>query len=216
MILLLIVESGNLWYNLKLRRQNYKHPIFEHRQMYSEKKLRCCLMDKKAIEMLSTSAIKDALAVSNFLDPFITDNDKEPSWDGHIYIYNNKNKKKENLKGRLPVQVKGTENNDFSKEEISYSMSVTDLTNYLYGGGAILFVVYVAHSGLAKQIYYSALPPVKIKLTLEKASGQKTKTIKLKKFPSLINEKERILFDCLGHCQMQASFSSAKLFSRLR
>ncbi|MDD4413451.1 MAG: hypothetical protein PHR14_02690 [Oscillospiraceae bacterium] len=43
-------------------------------------------LSAKAIEMLSTNAVKDSIAMSGFLEPFIADNDKEPSWDGHVYI----------------------------------------------------------------------------------------------------------------------------------
>ena len=45
--------------------------------------------------------------MSDFLDQFITDNDKEPSWDGFVYIYGERSKEKSKLKGRMPVQVKG-------------------------------------------------------------------------------------------------------------
>jgi len=81
------------------------------------------LLDKKAIETLSVNAVKNSIVASDFLDQFITDNDKEPSWDGFVYIYGSKSKKKSNLKGRMPVQVKGKECNDHSKLEITYSMS---------------------------------------------------------------------------------------------
>ena len=80
-------------------------------------------MDRKAIETLSVNAVRDSVVVSDFLDQFIADNDKEPTWDGFVYIYSDKSKKKEKLKGRLPVQIKGTENDDFSKEEISFPVS---------------------------------------------------------------------------------------------
>lgn len=170
-------------------------------------------MDKKAIETLSVNAVRDSIVVSDFLDQFIADNDKEPTWDGFVYIYNDKSKKKEKLKGRLPVQVKGTENDDFSKEEISFPVSVVDLNNYLYDGGAVFFVVYIGHNGLTKQIYYAELPPIKLRIYLSEAKGQKSKSIKLKKFPTDSNEKAMIFFQCLENCQKQASFSSAQLFS---
>ena len=111
-------------------------------------------MDRKAIETLSVNAVRDSIVVSDYLDQFIADNDKEPSWDGFVYIYNDKSKKKSKLKGRLPVQVKGTENSDHSKEEISFPVSTTDLNNYLYDGGIVFFVVYIDSKGAKKQIYY--------------------------------------------------------------
>lgn len=38
--------------------------------------------------------MKNSIVTSDFLDQFINDNDKEPFWDGAIYIYDNKSKKK--------------------------------------------------------------------------------------------------------------------------
>ena len=55
-------------------------------------------MDRKAIETLSVNAVRDSIVVSDFLDQFIADNDKEPTWDGFVYIYSDKSKKKEKLK----------------------------------------------------------------------------------------------------------------------
>ena len=59
----------------------------------SERK-RLIIMDNKAIETLSVNAVKNSIVASDFLDHFINDNDKEPFWDGTIYIYDNKSKKK--------------------------------------------------------------------------------------------------------------------------
>ena len=67
-----------------------------------------CKMDKKAIETLAVNAVRSSIVMSNFLDQFIQDNDKEPSWDGHVYIYTHKSKRKDCLKGRLPVPVSYT------------------------------------------------------------------------------------------------------------
>lgn len=170
-------------------------------------------MDRKAIETLSVNAVRDSIVVSDYLDQFIADNDKEPSWDGFVYIYNDKSKKKSKLKGRLPVQVKGTENSDHSKEEISFPVSTTDLNNYLYDGGIVFFVVYIDSKGAKKQIYYSELPPIKIRVLLGDAKGQKSKSIKLKKFPDDPNRKAMIFFNCWENCQKQASFCNAKLLS---
>lgn len=170
-------------------------------------------MNKKAVETISVNAVRDSIVCSDFLDQYIPDNDKEPSWDGSVYIYTDKSKTKDKLKGRIPVQVKGTEKDDFSKEEISFPVSTVDLKNYLNDGGAVFFVVYIGQKGLRKQIYYSELPPIKLKMYLAEAKGQKTKSIKLKKFPSDSNEKATIFFQCFENCQKQASFSNVQLFS---
>lgn len=170
-------------------------------------------LDQKAIETISTSAVKNSIVTSPFLDQFIPDNDKEPSWDGNVYIYEDNSKKKSKLKGRMSVQVKGKQFNDFSKEEIHFSMSITDLKNYLYDGGVVLFVVYIGNDGVSTKIYYSELTPIKLRLLIAKAKKQKSQTIKLKSFPNDGNKKATIFLNCLQNCQKQASFSEAKLYT---
>ncbi len=170
-------------------------------------------LDKKAIEILSVNAVKNSIVTSGFLDQFISDNDKEPSWDGFVYIYGDKSKKKDKLKGRMPVQVKGTECSDFAKEDITYPMSTVDLRNYLYDGGCVLFVVYIGNSGLTNKIYYAELTPIKQRQLLVEAGEQKTKVVELKAFPIDNNKKATIFLNCLQNCQKQASFKDGKLFS---
>lgn len=170
-------------------------------------------MDKKAVETLAVNAVRDNIVVSKYLDQFIADNDKEPSWDGNIYIYNGSSKKKSDLRGRLPVQVKGTENSDHSNDQISFSVSTVDLKNYLNDGGVMYFVVYIGHDGFSRQIYYAELPPIKIRFILTSAKEQKTKAIKLKKLPTDPNEKARIIINCWESCQKQSSFTNAELLS---
>ena len=171
------------------------------------------LMDNKAIETLSVNAVKNSIVMSEYLDQYIPDNDKEPSWDGAVYIYKNKSKEKCNLKGRMPVQVKGKECDDHSKKEISYLMSIVDLKNYLYDGGCILFVVYIGNKGLTTKIYYAELTPVKLRQLLEKAKNKNKKTIYLKEFPTDGNKKATIFLNCYQNCKKQSSFTEGKLFT---
>ena len=117
--------------------------------------------NSKTIETLSVNAVRNSITVCPLLDEFVADNDKEPSWDGNIYIYDNKKKTKDTLKGRIPIQVKGKFANNFSNKEIKYSMNVIDLKNYLKDGGAILFVVYVNEKSETK-IYYRELTPMRL------------------------------------------------------
>lgn len=170
-------------------------------------------LDKKAIEILAVNAVKNSIVTSEYLDQFIAENDKEPSWDGFIYIYGDKSKKKSNLKGRMPVQVKGTECEDHSKSKISFSMSTVDLRNYLYDGGCILFVVYIGNNGLTNKIYYAELTPIKLRQLLTEAKEQGTKAVSLKEFPNDNNKKATIFLNCLQNCQKQASFIEGRLLT---
>lgn len=169
-------------------------------------------MDKKAIEDLAISAVKNSITVCELLSPFINDNDKEPTWDGHVYIYRDKSKKKDGVR-RIPVQVKGTEKDNLSKAEISFPVSTIELNSYLDDGGVVFFVVYIGHDGQHTQIYYASLTPIKIRILLHEAGGQASKSIKLNKFPSDKNKKEMIVINCWENCRRQASFAKANLYS---
>ena len=170
-------------------------------------------LDSKAIETLSVNAVKNSIVTTDFLDQFIAENDKEPSWDGFVYMYSNKSKKKSNFKGRMPVQVKGKMCDDHDKEIISYSMSTADLKSYLNDGGCILFVVYIGCVDLVTKIYYAELTPIKLRQILEDADQQDWKSVKLREFPCDNNKKCTIFFNCLQNCQKQASFKDGKLFT---
>lgn len=170
-------------------------------------------LNKNAIETLSISAVRDSITVSEFLQPFINDNDKEPSWDGHVYIYGNKSKKKSDFIGRIAVQIKGKECNNHKNNNISFQMSTVDLRNYLNDGGCILFVVYIGNKGLSKKIYYVELTPMKLRRLLKKTQSQKTKVVTLKEFPSDNTEKATIFLNCWQNCQKQASFIKEDLLT---
>lgn len=170
-------------------------------------------LSQKAIENFSVNAVRDSIMMSEYLDQFIPDNDKEPFWDGAVYIYNTAKHTNATFRGRMPVQVKGTECNDFSKDEISFSVKTADLRSYLADGGAVYFVVYVGNGGITRKIYYIELTPIRIQVILDEAKQQATKTIKLKAFPDDNDQKATIFMNCLQNCQKQASFANTKLFS---
>lgn len=168
-------------------------------------------MDKKAIETLSVNAVRDSIVQCALLDQFIPDNDKEPSWDGHVYAYKNSSKRKDAFLGRIPVQVKGTEKGDLSKSKISFPVSIIDLHNYLNDGGVLFFVVYIGSTEARRQIYYTDLTPIKIRMILKKKKGEKTKNIHLKCFPQDEDERTSIVLNCIEQCKKQTSFKTAPL-----
>jgi hypothetical protein len=111
-------------------------------------------MDSRTIETLSVSAVRDSIDVCDYLQQYIDSNDKSPSWDGYVNIYDGTDKAKAHMKGRIPVQVKGKECADHSSDVISFSADVSDLRNYLYDGGAMYFVVLIHPLTYARKIYF--------------------------------------------------------------
>lgn len=161
------------------------------------------------IEISATSAVQTSLCQSDYIKTHISQGDKEPSFDGYIYIQPSKIKKKVDLK-RVAVQIKGKLSNDLTKDTISFPISTIDMRNYLFNGGVFYFVVYIDRCG-ETNIYYNPLTPVKLKLYLENAEGKKTKTVELKKFPDINSEKEMVLLNFYEDCLKQTSFARTKL-----
>ena len=165
------------------------------------------------IEQLATSAVIANISETDCLSAFINSGDKEPSWDGFIYVYKSKIKKKENLEGRVSVQVKGIANNNLSAK-ITFPVEVTDLNNYLHDGGVIFFVVRIhKKDSNKKKIYYETLTPVKLHNYLKEAKGQKRKTINLEEFPSDKNDKTSIVINFLNHSRKQVSYVKSGFIS---
>ena len=46
-------------------------------------------MNSRQIEQIAVNAVKDIFLQSEIFNPCIPDNDREPIWDGFIYIQNN-------------------------------------------------------------------------------------------------------------------------------
>ncbi|WP_069997897.1 DUF4365 domain-containing protein [Cellulosilyticum sp. I15G10I2] len=155
------------------------------------------------IEKIATTTVVQSISRTDILSSFINDGDKEPCWDGAIYVYNNRNKKKENLKGRVPVQVKGKRvSGSTVNKEITYPIEVIDLKNYLNDGGTVFFVVYMNEKN-EEQIYYAALLPFYINCLLYEKEEQKTISVKLKPFPITNNEKCNIFLDFVADSKHQ-------------
>ena len=136
------------------------------------------------IEKLATSAVVDSISLTDILSAFINEGDKEPSFDGSIYIHADARKTKEGIK-KVPVQIKGTKRKkNLPKGSLKYTVSRIDLDNWLNHGGIVLFVVYIDNTGTQKRIFYCSLLPVKIQSILRTSHGKKNVSVQLKAFPA--------------------------------
>ncbi|MDR0966561.1 MAG: hypothetical protein LBM75_08710 [Myxococcales bacterium] len=73
--------------------------------MTDKKKEAAALTEKKGINFLKENLLKTGM-----IDPRINDTDKEISWDGELYVYDDKEHfgEKTHLSGRIPIQIKST------------------------------------------------------------------------------------------------------------
>lgn len=146
------------------------------------------------IERKGITALEKVLQCSQFIKPEIDKNDKTESWDGSIYLYRDTNWKKENLVGRIPVQIKSTQQH-FTDNAASFPVSIADLNNYSTEGGAMLFLISLNTSTDENHIFYISLLTEYINKLLRDKRSQDKVTIKLKRFPE--NQPEEM--ECIFH-----------------
>lgn len=134
-------------------------------------------MNPNQIELLAVNAVEDFFAKIERINPMIPLADKEPSWDGFLYLYPDDSMKKETMIGRIPVQVKG-KTGEFV-ESLSYCMKTSDLRNYMREGGCLYFVVLI-NDRQERKIFYRMLIPVELQNILKGKEQQKSINVKMK------------------------------------
>ena len=162
------------------------------------------------LEKLATSAVVTEISKTDRLSSFINSGDKEPCWDGHIYIHEDKKKTKKNIK-KVATQVKGhAVRSRQVKRTISFSIGRDDLHAYMMNGGTMFFVVYLdENTGDPLQVYYSELLPIKIKELFMVKKGKYS--VKFRKFPSDKLKKTEIFLNFYENSRKQASFAGMDL-----
>lgn len=146
-------------------------------------------------EHRAVNALENIIDEHSTMEHQINGNDKEMSWDGFIWLFkeNNGDQSKANLESRVPVQVKG--HNDqthkyIGKDRIKYSVEIDDLKAYSTEKGVLYFQIFIDNT--ERDIFYASLFPSKIADYLEVASKKGNKKtisipfIKLKKDPETL------------------------------
>jgi len=162
-------------------------------------------MNSKRIEEIAVAAVRNEILKNDFLSDEIPVNDKTPSWDGEIWLFNNKNQKKDTLFGKVPVQIKGKTVKKISDEVTKYPINKSDLNNYYRNGGIFYFVIELIDSENT-QIFYLSLLPIDIKQILNEMEGNKSKktiTKKFKKLPSTERGLEFLTRNFIYHSRKQ-------------
>jgi len=137
-------------------------------------------MSNYVIGKNAVSAVEHASMISGLLMPEIPVGDTYPSWDGEIIVYtseDSRNKRaKDDIIGRVPVQVKGTHVNHFSKGTRPYNIEVTDLRNYSNEAGAFFLVVEMTdfYDVNKTKIFYAELLKYDIEKLIKGKEHQKT------------------------------------------
>ena len=152
-------------------------------------------MDNLIIENLACAEVNRVI----FQKPFrlvseIKSNDKSPSFDGEILIYNSSDLNKRTLEGAVKVQVKGTTTlKKIKKRKIPYSVSKDDLEVYKrFAEGVVYFVVTINSKTNKPQIFYNALSPLDIERYLKEIKSKGTDSISIQFKILLDNQLESV------------------------
>lgn len=199
-IIIFLIDYSNAVYKLR------NNEIYIKISLY----IRRIIMESIQLELYSVNHLELALAATSYLYPVVSKLDKEPSWDGFVYLHSDQTYKKENI-GKVPVQVKASYQEDISQNEITYPAQVIDLRNYLADGGVIYFVIYVK-TYTEYTIFYAQLDTIKLKEILgEKTKGHKS--IKLKKLPKESFDIVNIFKYFLYNRKQQMSFADGTVYT---
>lgn len=163
------------------------------------------------IEQLAVDAIKHSLALTDYSKDYINTGEKMPSWDGDILVFKTSKYSKDNIR-KIPVQVKGLQHSDLSKNTIKYYVEKRDLINYYNDGGVIYFVVYIDEAGIKNKIYYKELLPIFINEKLSQSNNEEnTIGIELNTFPDNESDKMNLFYDFINNREKQFSSINQKL-----
>lgn len=161
-------------------------------------------MTSKQIEEIAVHTVGLYFSKSQTISPYISDNDKEPCWDGNLYVYSNPDKTNSSLYGRIPVQIKGkTFKSGSIKSEIKYPVSTVNLRNYKRDGGILYFVVGIWDN--CQKIYYAELTPLRLKQYIKQSSGNASCSIKLSLLGEYSANLDYKIRDFYENCKIQAN-----------
>lgn len=169
-------------------------------------------MTSKEIEEGAILAVKNFIQGSEIISQHISENDKEPFWDGALYLYAKPNKAKDSFMGRAPVQLEGQEVDKFKKKKYKYNISVKDLKAYL-NDPTIYIVCQEKNKGRDSLLFYRNLLPETIKNILKGKDKQSTVSVAMKPMPKTLEDFEDIVKTFLVNSKKQVSFAKMKSFT---
>lgn len=169
-------------------------------------------IDTKAIEEKALNHFKSFIEDSKVISQFIADNDKEPCWDGHLYLYADGIKDKEHLQGRVPVQIKGTEVDSFITKKWKYKLEKADLKAYLEEP-TFFIVCQVKKDSKDRMLFCRELLPNLVNKLLRDMGKNETRKTLFHPLTDDLKEFEDQLMVFLSNSKKMISFAHSNLLS---
>ncbi len=170
------------------------------------------IKDTKTIEEKALNYFKAFIEDSKVISQFLSEDDKEPCWDGHLYLYSDGNRDKEHLLGRVPVQIKGTEVDSFDTKQMKFKLEKTDLNAYLREP-TFFIVCQIKKDSKERKLFYLELLPDLVKRLLQDMDRQKSIKTMFSPLTEDLTELEDQLRIFMSNSKMMISFAQAKPFS---
>ena len=149
------------------------------------------MSDTTNIEAKALNEFRRYLEDSKVIQPIINDNDKEPSWDGFLYVYKAGIKDKSHYAFRVPVQIKGHEV-DYFKDGYKEKIDVNDLRAYLTD--PVMYVVcLIKKDSKERHLLYRNLLPETIKNILKGKEKLSSVSVLMKPLPEECEDFEKLL-----------------------
>lgn len=168
--------------------------------------------DNKAIEEKALLCFKGYIVDSKVISQFLDENDKEPCWDGHLYLYSDPVKDKIHLIGRIPVQVKGTEVSRFVLKKYKFTIEMDDLKAYL-NEPTVFVVCQEKKDSKERELFYRCLLPETVKNIIKGKEKQKTVNVLMHRIPENLIDFEDLMQVFYGDRKKQLSFTDKKPFT---
>lgn len=169
-------------------------------------------IDTKEIEEKALNHFKSFIEDSKVISQFIADNDKEPCWDGHLYLYADGIRDKEHLQGRVPIQIKGTEVGRFVTKKWKFKLEKADLKAYLEEP-TFFIVCQVKKDSKERMLFFRELLPDLVNKLLRDMGKNATRMTLFHPLTEDLKEFEDQLMVFLSNSKKMISFAHSKLLS---
>ncbi len=167
------------------------------------------LKDTKATEEKALNYFKAFIEDSKVISQYLNDDDKEPCWDGQLYLYSDGIRDKNHFIGRVPVQIKGTEVASIITKDWKFKIEKNDLKAYLNEPTFFIVCQVKKDSKERKLFYREFLPDLVNKLIRDMGEHESRKTL-FHPLTENLKEFEGQLVVFLKNSKKMVSFASAK------
>lgn len=176
--------------------------------MAKKKKVEGEIIDPKAIEEKALNYLKTFIEDSERISQYLADNDKEPCWDGHLYLYDGEGKSKEHLQGRVPIQVKGTVVERFKTKKWKFKLERADLQAYLHEP-TFFIVCQIKKNSKERKLFYRELLPCTVQKLLKDMGKKESRQTLFHLLPTDLKEFEDKLLVFMNNSRKMLSFANS-------